>query len=638
MRRLKRSVNRHKNRWMSSMTSIALATVLAAGGSVSAVQQVYAAEQEAEAETKEDTKEETADSKEQKKEIAVYLDCKEGDDKAKGTTAEEAVKTWKKAMKLAKKSGASVIYVSSTIEVDTSAEWILKNYKIKRAEGFDGVLISVEKDAVLKIYGQKLKKKDVEVGENAELISQKDIPKDVLKKESIDSELENLQEETSDSKEQESLEEETVAEPEQEESAKQPAESEQETPVEQPTEPEQETPAKQPAEPEQETPAKQPAEPETETSEEKTEEPKQETSGEKTEESKQEASEEKTEESKQEASEEKTEEPKKEESAEQPDAESSEDKENQETADETVQDTVTKEDKALLNQELALQAAASITEAIEQAEAGDVYQLVEATKEFEALALDVQELISQDVKDELTVAQESAKLGLLSCEGLTVTGTFLPWYVQFIVEIKDGVNLETADVSTLLSSYDLKLWDLMTDTEYEIPEGEKVTVTMKAPDMGLYQDIVIVHTLKDGSKEYITPVIEGEWLHFETSSFSPFDVAGNKVIVGVQFPDDTASNSSGSLISGNGTSSNSTSSGNSTNSSSATNNSSTVSSSTTKNSSSAASSSSTKSSSTSKTSSVKTGDVTVVFPYLLSAGAATIGVAAAGRKKKSEEE
>ncbi|MGI6094175.1 MAG: hypothetical protein ACOYBL_01970 [Lachnospiraceae bacterium] len=569
MRRLRRSVYRHKNKWMVRMTSMALVAVLAAGAQTAGVQQVYAAEQE-----QSESEKETA-----KKEIAVFLDGKSGDDLQNGATADHAVKTWKRAVELVKETKANVIYVSETIRVEASAEWKLKGFVIKGAKGFKGPLISVEKKAVLTIYGQEFKEDEISVGTEAELIVHKELPKEPDTEET-DTEETDTEKSAEDTDSDDKLPEKKEENPVQPEGAdtenkqqQSPEESEEKVPSkEQPSSGSGDMTSEQ-------QPEEQPQVPEDTDSEQQPEEQPQEP----------------------------------------------EKADGEQLPEETLSP---EEQQALQNLALAEQAAASIEESISQAEVGDIYQLVDATKEFEALALEVQELIPQNVKDDLTAAQEASKEILLNCNGLKVTGEFLPWHVQFIAELRtDGALTEQQDVRTLLSSYDLKLWDLMTDTEYKIPEGQKVTVTMKAPDMGLYQQLIIVHTLEDGSKEYITPVIDGDWLSFETSSFSPFDVAGNKVIVGIQFPKENSTgsqSSSGSLVSG------STGNRNTTGTSSSRKNSS---------SSSKKNSASNPSSAKKRNSAPKTGDAAVIFPYALSAGAAAIGaVTARGKKKKEEEE
>ena len=53
---------------------------------------------------------------------------------------------------------------------------------------------------------------------------------------------------------------------------------------------------------------------------------------------------------------------------------------------------------------------------------------------------------------------------------------------------------------------------------------------MPAPDDQLYTQLVVIHYLKDGSIEYITPIYNADGtLSFVTTSFSPYNVAGLKI-------------------------------------------------------------------------------------------------------------
>ena len=62
---------------------------------------------------------------------------------------------------------------------------------------------------------------------------------------------------------------------------------------------------------------------------------------------------------------------------------------------------------------------------------------------------------------------------------------------------------------------------MMNDNEYQL-NGQQVRITMPAPDDQLYTQLVVIHYLKDGSIEYITPIYNADGtLSFRTTSFSP---------------------------------------------------------------------------------------------------------------------
>ena len=93
----------------------------------------------------------------------------------------------------------------------------------------------------------------------------------------------------------------------------------------------------------------------------------------------------------------------------------------------------------------------------------------------------------------------------------------------------DSSVLNGQNVDTFISPYEMKLWDMMNDNEYQL-NGQQVRITMPAPDDQLYTQLVVIHYLKDGSIEYITPIYNADGtLSFVTTSFSPYNVAGLKI-------------------------------------------------------------------------------------------------------------
>ena len=126
-----------------------------------------------------------------------------------------------------------------------------------------------------------------------------------------------------------------------------------------------------------------------------------------------------------------------------------------------------------------------------------------------------------------------------------VYGDFLPFYVDLQVTWNEAVNdLPDAGIGEILSAYELKLWDLKEDKEYELPEGKKVTVMIPLPDnAGEFSELAIAHYLGNNSYEYFSFSHDGktgnmtieerdgrEYLVFETASFSPFNVGGLQLV------------------------------------------------------------------------------------------------------------
>ena len=165
----------------------------------------------------------------------------------------------------------------------------------------------------------------------------------------------------------------------------------------------------------------------------------------------------------------------------------------------------------------------------------EVEAVIDAFVWYESLSEAQKSLFGADTYVKMTEAQNRAAVFNRQSNGLTIEGDF-PWYVQFRVELKNEMNdaavLEEKNVDTFIAPYDMKLWDLISDTEYKL-NGLQVRITMPAPEQTLYTQLVVVHYLEDGTVEYITPVYNGDGtISFVTTSFSPYNLAGSKVLVG----------------------------------------------------------------------------------------------------------
>lgn len=108
---------------------------------------------------------------------------------------------------------------------------------------------------------------------------------------------------------------------------------------------------------------------------------------------------------------------------------------------------------------------------------------------------------------------ESIPVGSLIDEsGVQVFADFLPFYVDLQVTYNEAVNeLPDAGIGEILSAYELKLWDLKEDTEYKIPEGKKVKVLIPLPENAdCYSDLAIAHYLGNNQYEYFIFDKEGK--------------------------------------------------------------------------------------------------------------------------------
>lgn len=125
--------------------------------------------------------------------------------------------------------------------------------------------------------------------------------------------------------------------------------------------------------------------------------------------------------------------------------------------------------------------------------------------------------------------------------GISVTGINLPWYVQFRVSSGEKYKFTNKSDAAIFQSYEFELWDLQNNTEYEIPDGEYISVTVPVKEG---YDYIIEHLLDSGAMETIIPSVDGGTMIFSTHSFSPFGIAGSKPIVGSEITEDGYSDDS----------------------------------------------------------------------------------------------
>ena len=116
-----------------------------------------------------------------------------------------------------------------------------------------------------------------------------------------------------------------------------------------------------------------------------------------------------------------------------------------------------------------------------------------------------------------------------TCDGITVSGIDLPWYVQFRVSGGEDYQFTNEEDATIFKSYEFELWDTQNNTEYKIPDGEYISVTVPVKAGYTYS---IEHLLDNGAMETIIPSMDGDTMTFSTHSFSPFGIAGSKSLVG----------------------------------------------------------------------------------------------------------
>lgn len=141
---------------------------------------------------------------------------------------------------------------------------------------------------------------------------------------------------------------------------------------------------------------------------------------------------------------------------------------------------------------------------------------------------DLEENLTEEEKEEMAVANHTSN-------GISVSGINLPWYVQFRATSAEDYQFTNETEANLFKSYEFELWDLRNNTEYEIPDGEYISVTVPVKAGYTY---TIEHLLDSGAMETIVPSVEGSTMVFSTHSFSPFGIAGSKPLVGGEIQED----------------------------------------------------------------------------------------------------
>ena len=150
---------------------------------------------------------------------------------------------------------------------------------------------------------------------------------------------------------------------------------------------------------------------------------------------------------------------------------------------------------------------------------------------------DAEDKRPQNAATDLTDAEKAATaVQNHTCDGITVSGIDLPWYVQFRVSGGDDYQFTNEEDAAIFKSYEFELWDLKNNTEYEIPNGDYISVTV--PVKSGYQ-YTIEHLLDNGATETIIPSVENGIMVFSTHSFSPFGIAGSRQLVGPDAGNDT---------------------------------------------------------------------------------------------------
>lgn len=160
----------------------------------------------------------------------------------------------------------------------------------------------------------------------------------------------------------------------------------------------------------------------------------------------------------------------------------------------------------------------------------DVDAVVKATQTYLGLSDEEKSQVLSIAK--LENAQQKA--GSLNHKSGDIIIDGVDWNIKLVVTPFNDDKSKTEEFSakvdrrSVLSLYELSLVDTLTNTTYEVPYGQKVSVVIPAPDLTGYKNTVIVHEKSSGSIEYLDVNITNGLAQFQTSSFSLFGVAAKK--------------------------------------------------------------------------------------------------------------
>lgn len=170
----------------------------------------------------------------------------------------------------------------------------------------------------------------------------------------------------------------------------------------------------------------------------------------------------------------------------------------------------------------------------------DVTDVVKATLAYNSLSDEEKARVTN--MSALKKAQQKSGEFNHTTQGISISG--VDWNIKLVVtnltenEEKMNAFAEKVDRRSLLSLYEIHLVDVLTNENYEVPYGQKISVNIPAPDLTGYQNIVVAHEKNSGSMEYLDINIVDNTAQFQTSSFSMFGIAAKKIPNYLETPSD----------------------------------------------------------------------------------------------------
>ncbi len=161
----------------------------------------------------------------------------------------------------------------------------------------------------------------------------------------------------------------------------------------------------------------------------------------------------------------------------------------------------------------------------------DVEAVVKATKKYMNLSDEEREKVT-NIANLQRAQKESAEITHYS-EGMTAQN--LDWNIRLIVthlsDDKDKMKAFEKNIERrkLLTLYDIKLVDILTNKDYKVPEDDEITIELEAPNLDGYMNAVMAHQITNGNMEYLDLNVVENTAYFKTSSFSLFGIAAKDI-------------------------------------------------------------------------------------------------------------
>lgn len=172
----------------------------------------------------------------------------------------------------------------------------------------------------------------------------------------------------------------------------------------------------------------------------------------------------------------------------------------------------------------------------------DVNSVVTATQTYNQLT-DTQK---SEVLNITKLQNAQQKAGEINHKSGDISITGVGWNIKVAVTNLSSDATQMADFASkvdrrsVLSLYQISLLDILTNTAYEVPYGQKVTVAIPVPDLTGYKNTIVAHENSAGGMEYLDVNITNQTGQFETSSFSLFGVAAKQIPNYVENPSSLA--------------------------------------------------------------------------------------------------